>query len=230
MRVWNKYEKGALNSDLRKRKSHCFFPSFAPPPTWQPDTANHSVRWPFFAIATPTTHPSWGQVPTAVSWTHGVIFFWMTSCGGTVTALHDVALIDISQLYLYIMPSLYILIVYWQFVECSKTMPFLAGTCCTYCNWRAYWLVDYNWKWPLTLCAIVPCALVMFYFLLWGSCVWMYCIFYSSISSHSHQCFFFVQQTVFSLIRKSESLQKGPFSPLDRQLFSWDGQDDPMFV
>lgn len=45
---------GALNSDLRKRKSHCFFPSFAPLPTWQPDKANHSVRWPFSAIA---THP-----------------------------------------------------------------------------------------------------------------------------------------------------------------------------
>ena len=56
VRVWNKYGKGALNSDLRKRKSHCFFPSFAPLPTWQPDTANHSVRWPFSAIATTPPH------------------------------------------------------------------------------------------------------------------------------------------------------------------------------
>lgn len=56
VRVWNEYGKGALNSDLRKRKSHCFFPSFAPLPTWQPDTANHSVRWPFSAIATTPPH------------------------------------------------------------------------------------------------------------------------------------------------------------------------------
>lgn len=68
----------------------------------------------------------------------------------------------------------------------------------------------------------------MFYFLLWGSCVWMSCTFYFSISSHLHQqcfffCFFFVQQTMiffsfFSFV--FESLQKGPFSASNRQLFS----------
>ena len=49
-------QRGALNSEPEeRRKSHCFFPSFAPPPTWQPDTANHSVTWPFSAIK---PHPS----------------------------------------------------------------------------------------------------------------------------------------------------------------------------
>lgn len=42
-----------------------------------------------------------------------------------MTALHDVALIDISKLSLYILPYFYIYlyilyIVYWQFVECSN--------------------------------------------------------------------------------------------------------------
>ena len=71
----------------------------------------------------------------------------------------------------------------------------------------------------------------MFYFLLWGSCVWMYCTFYFSISSHLHQqcffwfCFFFFffcpeNYDFLIFFFFSESLQKGPFSASNRQLFS----------
>lgn len=127
------------------------------------------------------------MVSFSFGWRHVVGLWLRCMTWRWLISLNSISLYSALLLYIYIL-----YIVYWQFVECSKTMPFLAGTCCTECNWRADWLVDYNWKWPLTLCAIVPCALVMFYFLLWGSCVWMYCIFYFSISSHSHQqCFLF---------------------------------------
>lgn len=177
---------------------------FFTPTTWQPDMANHSVRWPFSAIAThlPPPTPVMGQVPSAVSWTHGVIFiFWMTSCDGTVTALHDVAFIDIfksisiySALLLYIF---YIYTVYCILAVCGVqfSMPFLAGIC----KWRADWLVDYNWKWPLTLCAIVSCALVMFY-IFCGVCVDGCTVFSVSLLLYMHLNNIALQQVIIFAI------------------------------
>lgn len=114
--VVHKHTGGSLKSDSRKRKSHCFFLFFFTPTNLATWHGQSQCEVAFLRYShTPHRHLSWGQVPTAVSWTHGVIFFWMTSCGGTVTALHDVALVDISELYLFIFcpPFIYILYIYF---------------------------------------------------------------------------------------------------------------------
>lgn len=131
--------KGCFEFWLKEKKIPLFLSFFCTPTnlaTWH-GQSQCEVAFLRYSHTLPL-HLSWGQVPTAVSWTHGVILFWMTSCGGTVTALHDVALIDISKLYLFIFCPPFICIyiytlyiVSWQFVDCSKLMPFLAGTCCT---------------------------------------------------------------------------------------------------
>lgn len=148
------------------------------------------------------------MVSFSFGWRHVVGLWLRCMTWRWLISLNSISLYSALLLYIYI----YILyIVSWQFVECSKPVPFLAGTCC---NWRVDWLVDYSWKWPLTLCAIVPlcpCDVLLF---LWGSCVWMYCLFYISISSHSRQqCFAGKLYILFYFYKSLDSLQKGPFLP-----------------
>lgn len=207
--------KGCFEFWLKEKKIPLFLSFFCTPTNLATWHGQSQCEVAFLRYSHTPPHLSWGQVPTAVSWTHGVIFFWMTSCGGTVTALHDVALIDISKLYLFIFCLLLYIYIYtvlyigslWSAVKrcLSWLVPVVHNV--------TDWLVDYNWKWPLTLCAIVPCALVMFYFLLWGSCVWMYCIFLFLYFFTFTSTVFFFPSKLWFFLWKTESLQKGPFSP-----------------
>lgn len=173
-----------------------FFCTLRQPPRRTLTRPTASVRWPFSAIATPLApsppHTQAGrggaELPQLVSlnpwchflfgWRH-VVGLWLRCMTWRWVDISTLSLPPSSILNISTLIYIYTHSLYWilaQLVECSKMTPLLA-TCGTWCNWRAYWLVDKNLEWPLTLCAIVLCALVtFFFFLLWGSCVWMFCI------------------------------------------------------
>lgn len=107
----------ALNSDFTQEKIPTFLfllllhPSPTPPAN--PDTANRQcevafLRYSHAPRSLPPTHTSLsrrGRVAATCKFEPMVSFsFWMTSCGGTVTALHDVAL----SWYLYTLSSAFL--------------------------------------------------------------------------------------------------------------------------
>lgn len=119
-------------------------------------------------------------------WCH-FFFGWRHVVGLWLRCMTWRLLISLNSISLYSALLLYISYIYTVYcilAVCGVqySMTFLAGIC----KWSDDWLVDYNWKWPLTLCAIVSCSLVMFYISCWV-CGWMYCIFYLSTSLRAHQ-------------------------------------------
>lgn len=117
----------------------------------------------------------------------------------------------LSTLSLYILPSsdIYILyIVYWQFVECSKTMPFLAVVHNVTDVLTGWLIISGSCLLPFVLLYRVPLWCFTF------SCgvhVYGCTVFSISLLLYIHINVFFLQKT---MIFFSQSLQKGPFSPL----------------
>lgn len=143
--------KGCFEFWLKEKKIPLFLSFFCTPTnlaTWngQSQCEVAFLRYSHTLPPTPVMGPS-SHSCKLNPWCHFLlddVMWWDCDC----VAWRGVDL-HLNSFSLYSALLLYILyIVSWQFVECSKLMPFLAGTCCSSCNWRADWLVGYTWKWP----------------------------------------------------------------------------------